>query len=419
MGAPVGNYFSRSRLPQGVNFGIVKFLEIYEYLASNKLRDAKGGIMIHVKRLKAWSTGCRFLVLGLILGWGFPVQAQDDSKKCYKRNYAVNILFENDLWGSGSDQHFTHGTRISFVESREEMEDTSACTPEQREKESGGLDILRNILKPLAAKDSPLRLSTDQVSIILGQNIFTPEDITDPNLVVNDRPYAGWLYLGVSLIKRHTQQGKIKYFDTVELDVGIVGPESYAEDVQTWWHKNISDSPRPAGWANQLKNELGILLSGERKWRFELTPQNNSGLQVDFMPSVGAAFGNVYTYASAGMMFRLGVNLPVDIGPPRIRPGAQGSDFFKYNKEKPLAWYVYVGGEGRMVGVNIFLDGNTFAASHQVDKKIFVGDLYTGFALVVYHFRFAFSQVFRSTEFNGQKEVSEFGSISVTYTCGW
>ena len=258
-----------------------------------------------------------------------------------------------------------------------------------------------------------LGFEADQVSFILGQNIFTPEDISNPNLIANDRPYAGWLYFGIGLIDPH-EEADIPYFDIVELDLGIVGPESYAQDVQIWWHANISDSPRPVGWDNQLKNEPGILLNLERKWRMELTPHNYEGLQVDFLPSVGAALGNVYTYASAGGIFRLGVNLPVDYGPPRIRPGAQGSDFFQYDKKKPVSWYAYAGVEGRALAVNIFLDGNTFTDSHSVDKKYFVGDFHTGFVLVIYHVRLAFSQVFRSSEFNGQKELSEFGSVNLS-----
>ena len=350
------------------------------------------------------------LGLTLGLGWGFPAQAQESASKCYKRDYTLNFLAENDLWGSGSDKHFTHGTRLSFVESRQEVEDTQSCTPDQME--SGGLDFIRNLLDP-AWEDSSTK--TSQISFILGQDIFTPEDITNPNLIINDRPYVGWLYIGIGLIKRH-KSGSISIFDTLEMDLGIVGPEAYAQEVQTWWHENISNSPRPAGWDNQLKTEPGFLINLERKWLMEVTPPNYEGLQVDFLPSVGAALGNIYTYASAGGMFRLGVNLPVDYGPPRIRPGAQGSDFFQFDKKKTISWYAYAGVEGRVLATNIFLDGNTFEDSHSVDKKYFVGDFHTGFVLVIYHVRLAFSQVFRSPEFDGQKEPSEFGSISLSVT---
>ena len=51
-----------------------------------------------------------------------------------------------------------------------------------------------------------------QSDFILGQSIFTPEDITNPNLIVNDRPYAGWLYFGIGLIKRH-KSGSIWVFE--------------------------------------------------------------------------------------------------------------------------------------------------------------------------------------------------------------
>ena len=360
--------------------------------------------MVHFKR---WQGG--YWVLGLaLLGWALPAQAQVNGDQCYKRNYAFNVLVENDLWGSGSDQHFTHGTRLSFVESREEVEDVQSCTQDQ--SEPGGLDFIRNFSDPLWGNSS---VKASQVSFILGQNIFTPEDITNPNLIVNDRPYAGWLYVGVGLIKRH-KKGRIWIFDTLELDLGIVGPEAYAGDIQTWVHKNITDSPQPAGWDNQLKNEPGLLINLERKWRMELTPDNYEGVQVDFLPNLGAALGNVYNYAAVGGMFRLGVNLPVDYGPPRIRPGAQGSDFFQFDKKKPVSWYAYAGVEGRALATNIFLDGNTFTDSHSVDKKYFVGDVHVGFVLVVYHARLAFSQVFRSSEFNGQKELSEFGSINLS-----
>jgi hypothetical protein len=352
------------------------------------------------------------LCFGMIFWLVSPVNAQNSEEKCFKRNYTFNVLAENDLWGSGSDKHFTHGTRLSFVESKENIEDAPACTPEQREKESGGLDFLRNMVDPLLGEKSSLK--TNQVSFIIGQNIFTPEDISNPNLIPNDRPYAGWLYFGVGLIRSQIKKEGYAIFDTFELDLGIVGPESFAEDAQKWVHQNVSDSPIPRGWDHQLKNEPGILVNLERKWRMELTPHGYQGLQVDFLPSVGAALGNVYTYGSLGTMFRLGVNLPVDYGPPRIRPGAQGSDFFQYDKKKPFSWYAYAGVEGRALAVNIFLDGNTFAESHSVDKKIFVGDFHAGFVLVMYRVRVAFSQVFRSSEFNGQKEMSEFGSINLS-----
>ena len=128
--------------------------------------------MIQFQRWKCWQVGCLALWVSLVLGWGVVAQAQEVERKCFKRNSTFNFLAENDLWGSGSDKYFTHGTRLSFVESRKDAKDSPSCTLEQKEKESGGLDFIRNMVDPLLGKKSSIK--TDQVSFILGQNIFTP-----------------------------------------------------------------------------------------------------------------------------------------------------------------------------------------------------------------------------------------------------
>ena len=79
------------------------------------------------------------------------------------------------------------------------------------------------------------------------------------------------------------------------------------------------------------------------------------------------------------MTIRIGDDLPNNYGPPRIRPSLPGSDFF-VNRDK-LGWYLFAGFECRLVGRNIFLDGNTFSDSHSMDKRYLVGDFQTGVAL--------------------------------------
>ena len=366
--------------------------------------------MINLNRSKGWRNLCRVLGLGMVLGWSFPAQAGDGGNKCYQRNDAFNVVLENDQWGSGYDKHYTHGHRLSFLESREEVKDPKSCTPEQREKESGGLDFIRNALTSLLGEDATFK--PDQISLILGQNFFTPQNIAATRLISNDRPYAGWLYFGIAV--SHVRQDKtVPTLDTVELDLGIVGPESYAGDIQVWWHDTVNGPP-VNGWDNQLKNEPGIMVNLERKWRLEVTPHDYRGLQVDLLPSVGAALGNVHTFAAAGAMLRLGLNLSGDYGPPRIRPGLQGSDYFRTPKDKSIFWYGYVGVQGRAVAANIFLDGNTFTDSHSVDKKYFVGDLQAGFVLAIYDFRMSVSQVYRSKEFDGQDKSDQFGAVNLS-----
>ena len=71
-----------------------------------------------------------------------------------------------------------------------------------------------------------------RASLLLGQNIYTPADTTSYQLVAEDRPYAGWLYFGFGFA---ANQGSRRY-DKLELEIGVVGPLSFAEEVQTFWH---------------------------------------------------------------------------------------------------------------------------------------------------------------------------------------
>ncbi|MBS29221.1 MAG: hypothetical protein CL566_09925 [Alphaproteobacteria bacterium] len=75
-----------------------------------------------------------------------------------------------------------------------------------------------------------------------------------------------------------------------------------------------------------------------------------------------------------------------------------------------LAWVSCARGVAR----DIFLDGNTFASSHSVDKKHFVGDAQLGFAAIYHGVRLAFTQVFRTREFGGQSQSDRFGAVSLS-----
>jgi len=61
-------------------------------------------------------------------------------------------------------------------------------------------------------------------------------------VIEDDRPYAGWLYGGVGFVSVSDER-----LDNIELNVGMVGGASFAEDVQKTWHKWF-DFQRPNGW---------------------------------------------------------------------------------------------------------------------------------------------------------------------------
>jgi hypothetical protein len=224
--------------------------------------------------------------------------------------------------------------------------------------------------------------------------------------VVGDQPYAGWLYGSVGMV---SDTGKT--LDNVMLTLGVVGPLSLAEQSQKFVH-HVVDSPQPQGWNNQLKNEPGIVLTYERKWRgmYEISP---FGLSADATPHVGVNLGNINTDGSVGLTFRLGYDLPADYGPPRIRPSLPGSDFFVPSEE--LGAYLFTTIGERAVARNIFLDGNTFRDGPSVDKKYFVSSLQVGAAITYGETRLSYTQVFMTKEYDTQRHPSVFGALTLSH----
>jgi lipid A 3-O-deacylase len=318
------------------------------------------------------------VVLALV---SLPAYAQDEMDD----KAIASIVYENDIFG-GTDQNYTNGIRLSLLSSEE--------------KTPGWARWMARHALPLSDN------GRKRIGFSLGQNMYTPKDLSRRDLIVDDRPYAGWLYGSFGIVSDDGRR-----LDNAMLTLGVVGPNSLAGPTQRFVHKVI-DSPRPRGWENQLKNEPGVVLTLERKWRslYEFSP---FGVGVDFTPHIAANLGNVYTDASTGATFRLGYDLPADYGPPRIRPSLPGSDFFV--PTKTLGGYLFAGFEGRAVGRNIFLDGNTFRDSHSVDKKPLLGSVQAGIALTYGQTRISYTHVVVTREFDEQENAQQFGAVSLSW----
>lgn len=298
------------------------------------------------------------------------------------------LQLENDLWGSKDDRFYTSGWQFSYA---------SPSTPP---------DYLLELSDWL-----PFYSAGETVyhGFNLGQKIFTPEDIEATELVENDRPYAGWLFVERFIGHRYYDHADREKLNGLILTLGIVGPASLGEEAQKAIHGQTG-SINPAGWDNQLENELGINLTYLHRWRhiFDMDMPRHTEVGIH----TGLTLGNVYTYAALGIMLRWGVHLKDDIGPPTISPGFPGLTAF--NPNRLSNWYFYAGIEGRAMARDIFLDGNTNVDSHSVDKKPLVGDLQFGFAWHARDLRLSVGQMLRSKEFEGQPEPSQYGLINFT-----
>jgi hypothetical protein len=350
------------------------------FAATRNERGAEAVVIMSV--LRTWILG---LLVLFIWAWGRPASCSEAGPIC-------SFQFENDFFGGGTDRHFTHGSRVSY-----QTKPIPWIT-----KAAGRLP---GFLAEGLDEDSAAPLKA-RANISLGQNIYTPEDITAHGLLEEERPYAGWLYAGFGLVINRGD----KRYDQVEMDIGVIGPSSLAEKAQKAWH-DIFGLQRPNGWDHQLENELGFVLFYEQARRF-YTRESLWGLRLDVIPHFGGSLGNVFTYGAAGFAVRLGPHLQRDFGPPRIRPSLPGAGFFR---KGGFSWYVFVGVEGRLVLHNVFLDGNTFSSSHSVDRKPFTGDVQAGIAIQKGRVRVTYTQIYRGKEYDGQESADQFGAFSLSY----
>jgi hypothetical protein len=245
-----------------------------------------------------------------------------------------------------------------------------------------------------------------RASYEIGQDIFTPlhTHLVDP--LPTERPYAGFLYLGLGLLSRTET-----HLDQLEIQLGTTGPASLAQDAQNFVH-SILGQTTPAGWHFQLRDEPILQFTYDRSFKI-IPPQSIAGLFVDAVPHYGFAAGNAYDYLNAGAMLRLGINLPDDYGPMRMSPTLPGSNYFEPNGG--FSAYAFAGIDGRAIARNIFLDGNSFVDSRSVSKDPFVADFQFGAAIQGDTWRLSFTHVIRTREYRTQPKSDQFGAINLSF----
>jgi hypothetical protein len=311
----------------------------------------------------------------------------------------VTFQVENDVFNriGASDRDYTNGVRLGWLSGPTIMPSwlTAATTVPTFFGEPPSTGVVR------------------RYGLSIGQNLYTPQDIATSAPIYNDRPYAAWLYAGFALQYIYSRANEPVRMDTLQLDVGVVGPAAGGEFVQNNFHRLIGVAPAN-GWANQLHNEPTLGLTFERQWRTGRTVIiEDPKLEVDFVPRIGVALGNVATYASAGGTFRIGKDLRNDFGPSRARPALPGSESFA--AKSGFAWYFFAGFDAEVWARNMFLQGNLDGQSLSVTMRPFVGQVQAGVALIFRGMRISYTQVLRSPEFYQQARVDQFGSVNVAF----
>lgn len=320
----------------------------------------------------------RFLLTIILLSMAGPASA--DGRP------AFGFQSENDLYGDGGDRWYTNGFRMSYGFG---------------DQAPAALETVLAALLPGGGKSDE-----SDIHIAIGQLIFSPANLTRPTLIEEDRPFAGLLFgeAGIS-----ASSGLMRQSLTVSF--GVTGDPSLARPAQKLVH-DLTNTPEPRGWDNQLAFEPTVQLYYSGAWFLPLTRADDS-VGIDIVPRLGADIGTVFLAASGGMMLRVGNALPRSL-PPRIHAGGGAGDSPDAPSSDDFGWYLFGGIEGRAVAHNLFLDGGLFRDGHSVAKQTLLYEASAGVALRYGNYTLSYSFIRRSREFDLQPEGQSFGAITLT-----
>lgn len=333
---------------------------------------------------------------------------------------------ENDLF-TGTDQNYTNGVAFTAVSHDITGKLRTECLPTPVRLHAE----LIKFMNPGFWSDAENPAHTQNVVVKFGQSMFTPKDFSRTDLIADDRPYAGLLYVGMSWNRRkHEPQSNSEILDTREITLGVIGPLSLAEQSQNLFHDAVGVD-RFLGWQHQLKNEPALQLAMDRKFKdYRGTGAIMPGFSADSIRSLGLRLGNIETSATLGIEGRIGWNLPNDFGTYPIRPGAEnrppsaasihsGTDDASPAVARPRPGIHLFGTmETKLVTHDFSLDGNLFQSSHSVTRRPWVAQAAVGVSahgLMAGHgVKLAVMRVYRSREFEEQGPNQAYGSVALS-----
>lgn len=308
----------------------------------------------------------------------------------------IAATIENDAFFTGSDNNYTHGLGLSVQ--------TGRLGGNGDDGFLGDWVEFWSFLPALGEEDCSV-----YASWTLGQEIYTPNDIRNPEFQPDDQPWAGILFLDSTLYAITD-----RYTHAWNLRLGMVGPSAQAEEVQTWYHELIG-AHEPQGWEHQLPDEFIVnvdyTLGGE--W---LQKDLRGAASCRLVPMGGLSAGTYFTGASAGMYGEFGWNLTPAVGLLSVRRGVDSFAIEDPVSRKRSSLSLLLGGGGFAVGHFLPLDGTVFEDSPSVDSEPLVGFFSAGVTWRNRWCTLAYLHSDFSQAFEGEIEQGAFGTLTISFT---
>ncbi|MGQ7273128.1 lipid A deacylase LpxR family protein [Marinobacter sp. V034] len=305
----------------------------------------------------------------------------------------LNLSWDNDLLAA-SDKGYTNGLRFSYL----------------TEAASGGPDRCHLCLADHASEGLAWLPGIGDVgnhhgvAFSLSQLMFTPENIEATTPQYDDTPYAGYLS-GVAMLWSWNDRSITGY----GLIVGVVGPESGAENAQKWAHK-LTGSDNPKGWDNQLGNDAigGIqALHAERLLR--ATSADDFTSEITW--GTGVRLSNFITNAELGVAWRIGTHLPHNFIPDYS--GASSTIGLPGATDATAAGWSLFAGLGTEWVPYSYLDDRS--GPYTFEQRPFVGYAGIGVGWHFPGFQAAFTLKASTSPDKTSKEALRFGTLSANW----
>jgi len=245
----------------------------------------------------------------------------------------------------------------------------------------------------------------------VGQNMVTPDDLLDPNIILDDLPYMGLLAWTTSGIAYNDRE-----FTGFEFLFGVTGEASLADPVQTAVHELI-DSDEPMGWGHQIDDEPIINFFYMKKRKLWRKPHFDGAVSFD------VAVGNFATLLDVGLEIRFG-DMP---GGFTYTPDPLGRNMsYDATIDDGDGRYFYVSLIFRATGFahalwfdgNAFVDDNQWTEQHTIEAEDGIGSAILGVHYVRptwgIHFNFWFTSDTHKLETvatRAEDSTNDFGTI--------
>ena len=245
----------------------------------------------------------------------------------------------------------------------------------------------------------------------IGQRLYNPVSYDRSTIDRQDRPFAGYLFGTYDQRIGFANGGLLQWSATL----GTIGPNSFGENVQTWYHGVINIYP-VLGWPTQLHNEASLNLGFLYSQSLVPVPVERRHADIGWIGM--ANIGNANTNASAALLFRAG---RMESNYNSVQWNNRVSNSAAVAPIHKSEFYFFLQPMITAQAYNAVLQGGMFVddkGPFTTDIEPLVFTLQTGFKYAQNRWTINLHYIHRSKEAKGQERPENLVSIQLAYRFG-